>query len=587
MIQFWLLFSLGFLSLAYGSLETHRYEKGENIKLYVNKVGPIRNPQETYQYYDLPFCSPKQDYMAKTDYSETLGEALSGFELKESLYQFKFLEPVSNQHLCRVEVNAANVDQFIYAVSYDYWFEFFFDELPVMGLVGISNIYGVKHTELISHYLYLHYTFLIEYNEDRIILIKIQEGLPTDLGMLTGFLSSGTSLNFSYDVQWIRSLELYQDRFERYHDTAFFESQVHYYSIYNSIGLCVILIVVVSSILSRTTSRDQRIRPTENEIVTGWRNIQADVFRPPSHLLWISAFLGVGAQLFIYSFSFIFFSYFIVYKSPDYSRGTLFSLGVVLFTLTSFFSGYVSGNYYKRHGGKDWKKCLCATIFIFPLFVWLTLMLLNILALSYQSLAHIPFTSNLTLLAIWIFIAIPLSIVGTLIGRNQGEVKTMGSISPFPNTIPPKRPLQQIWVLSAVSGLLLFAVAMMEIYFIYASLFEGKLFYTYSLLFVNCSLLVIATMCISIISTYVLLNSEDYRWQWVSIITAASTSGYYFLYSLYYWLNVTNMDGFLQSTFFFGYVIIISIAFAIFIGSVSYFSASFFVHKIYNIYHID
>ena len=39
---------------------THKYEQGELVNLWVNKVGPYHNPQETYVYYSLPFCRPKK-----------------------------------------------------------------------------------------------------------------------------------------------------------------------------------------------------------------------------------------------------------------------------------------------------------------------------------------------------------------------------------------------------------------------------------------------------------------------------------------------------------------------------------------------
>ena len=38
--------------------ETHTYEDGEHVLLWLNKVGPYHNPQETYSYYKLPFCKP-------------------------------------------------------------------------------------------------------------------------------------------------------------------------------------------------------------------------------------------------------------------------------------------------------------------------------------------------------------------------------------------------------------------------------------------------------------------------------------------------------------------------------------------------
>ena len=37
-----------------------QYKDGEKVMLYVNKVGPYFNPQETYHYYQLPVCRPEK-----------------------------------------------------------------------------------------------------------------------------------------------------------------------------------------------------------------------------------------------------------------------------------------------------------------------------------------------------------------------------------------------------------------------------------------------------------------------------------------------------------------------------------------------
>lgn len=44
---------------------TVSYKQGDPVTLYVNKVGPYHNPQETYHYYTLPVCRPKEvsEYM--------------------------------------------------------------------------------------------------------------------------------------------------------------------------------------------------------------------------------------------------------------------------------------------------------------------------------------------------------------------------------------------------------------------------------------------------------------------------------------------------------------------------------------------
>ncbi len=48
--------------------------------VWVNKVGPFQNPQESYSYYDLPFCQPDKH----VESAEGLGEALQGYELVQS-----------------------------------------------------------------------------------------------------------------------------------------------------------------------------------------------------------------------------------------------------------------------------------------------------------------------------------------------------------------------------------------------------------------------------------------------------------------------------------------------------------------------
>jgi transmembrane 9 superfamily protein 3 len=93
--------------------------------------------------------------------------------------------------------------------------------------------------------------------------------------------------------------------------------------------------------------------------------------------------------------------------------------------------------------------------------------------------------------------------------------------------------------------------------------------------------LIIVTVCVSVVSTYILLNNEgmylyhfhfvilirlDYRWQWVSFFSCASTSVYTFIYSVFYYSRMSKMNGFFQTSFYFGYILIICFGFALFLG---------------------
>jgi hypothetical protein len=55
----------------------------------VNKVGPYNNPQETYNYYYLPFCKPFADGKAEHSWGG-LGEVLQGNELINSQIDIRF-----------------------------------------------------------------------------------------------------------------------------------------------------------------------------------------------------------------------------------------------------------------------------------------------------------------------------------------------------------------------------------------------------------------------------------------------------------------------------------------------------------------
>lgn len=64
-----------------------QYQADEQVTLWVNKVGPYNNPQETYNYFSLPFCHPPGNVAHKWG---GLGEVLGGNELIDSQIDMKF-----------------------------------------------------------------------------------------------------------------------------------------------------------------------------------------------------------------------------------------------------------------------------------------------------------------------------------------------------------------------------------------------------------------------------------------------------------------------------------------------------------------
>lgn len=103
-----------------GDEYTHRYENNEAVKLWVNKVGPYNNPQETYNFYELPFC--KKDEEAKPVHKwGGLGEVLEGNELIDSNLDIRFRTDLPKTQICAQTLDAKTAKQFKRAVKHHYW----------------------------------------------------------------------------------------------------------------------------------------------------------------------------------------------------------------------------------------------------------------------------------------------------------------------------------------------------------------------------------------------------------------------------------------------------------------------------------
>lgn len=101
-------------------------------------------------------------------------------------------------------------------------------------------------------------------------------------------------------------------------------------------------------------------------------------------------------------------------------------------------------------------------------------------------------------------------------------------------------------------------------------------------MFVVFIILMIVTICVTIVSTYVLLNAEDYRWHWASFASGGSTAVYVYLYAIYYFFTKTRMSGVMQTAYYFGYMGMFSFGLFIMTGSIGFIGANIFIRRIYQ-----
>ena len=63
-----------------------------------------------------------------------------------------------------------------------------------------------------------------------------------------------------------------------------------------------------------------------------------------------------------------------------------------------------------------------------------------------------------------------------------------------------------------LGGVLPFGSIFIEMYFIFTSFWAYKIYYVYGFMLLVFIILMIVTVCVTIVAIYFLLNSEDYRW---------------------------------------------------------------------------
>ncbi|XP_058789177.1 transmembrane 9 superfamily member 3 [Phymastichus coffea] len=559
----------------------HVYELGNEVVLWMSTVGPYHNRQETYSYYSLPFCKGPKEVI--NHYHETLSEALQGMELKISGLNIEFRQPVKRKEYCKIDLNEESYKAFVYAVRNQYWYQMYIDNLPIWGVVGEPDDTNGE----ISYYIWTHKKLDIGYNGKQIVDVNLTSESKIEL-------KPGKKIPFSYEVNWKKSNIKFEDRFDKYLDPNFFQHRIHWFSIFNSFMMVMFLVGLVSMILMRTLrkdyarySKDEEMDDMERDLGDeyGWKQVHGDVFRPANSPMLFSALIGAGFQITFVVLNVILIA---IIGELYTERGSMLSVAILVYALTSPINGYAGGGLYARMGGRLWIKQMLLSAFLIPALVCGTAFFINFIAMYYHASRAIPFGSMVAVTCICIFVILPLTVVGTILGRNlAGTPNAPCRVNAVPRPIPEKKWFMEPFVIIMLGGILPFGSIFIEMYFIFTSFWAYKIYYVYGFMLLVFVILIIVTVCVTIVCTYFLLNAEDYRWQWTSFLAAASTASYVYLYSFYYFFFKTKMYGLFQTAFYFGYMALFSLALGIMCGTVGYVGTNAFVRKIYSTVKID
>jgi transmembrane 9 superfamily protein 3 len=545
-------------------------------------------------------------------HSAGIGEVIEGHDLTNSNFDIRFGKDtlVDDGHLCSFMLGKEDVATLTHAVYNHYWYQMYMDDLPIWGMLGevvahekekadtdtdnTESEADAEDEEVGTAYLYSHRHLSISYNEDRIIEVNLTSREPIRI-------ETGALVVFKYSVEWKETDARFEDRFNRYLDYSFFEHQIHWFSIVNSFMMVIFLCGLVALILLRTLRNDyaKYTRVDEDEELgddgssigddSGWKMVHSDAFRRPSYLPFFTALLGTGYQLVFLAISVITLC---ICGSLYMERGAVMHTAVICYALTTFISGFFAGGFYKSqfqgYPSPRWISTMVLSALLLPSIIGTVFFGLNVVSVSYGTVHAMPVATIAKIAGLCLLVAFPLHVLGTILGRQwNAKVEVPCPPKKFPRPIPPKRWYQSHAIIILLTGLLPFGSIFIEMYFILTSFWNYKFYYVYGFMLLVFCILSIVTVCVSIVMTYFLLNSEDWRWCWLAFLSSGSTGGYVFIYSIYYFVYKTNMSGTLQTLFYFGYMAVIAFCLSLMTGAIGYYGANKFVHRIYRNIKID
>ncbi|CAN6465660.1 unnamed protein product [Victoria cruziana] len=513
---FSLLFALLVLIICPGArsdASDHRYKPGDPVPLYVNKVGPFHNPSETYRYFDLPYCSPG-DVKEKR---EALGEVLNGDRLVVAPYKLDFKVTKSSESVCKKKLSKEEVVTFRQAVIKDYYFQMYYDDLPVWGFIGKVEKDSKNDPSQARYLLFNEVRFEVLYNNDRVIEISVQPSPETAVDITD---DKEVDVEFTYSVSWRETNTPYEARMERYSKSSSLPHhlEIHWFSIINSCVTVLLLTGFLATILMRVLKNDfvkysHDEETAEDQEETGWKYIHGDVFRYPKYKSLLAAVLGSGTQLLTLTI-FIFILALVGVFYP-YNRGALFTALVLIYAFTSGIAGYTATSFYFQLEGTNWVRNLLLTgcLFCGPLF--LTFCFLNTVAILYSATAALPFGTILVILLIWMLVTSPLLVLGGIAGKNsKAEFQAPVRTTKYPREIPPLPWYRGTPTQMVMAGFLPFSAIYIELYYIFASVWGHRIYTIYSILFIVFIILIIVTAFITVALTYFQLAAEDHEWWW-------------------------------------------------------------------------
>uniref|UniRef100_A0A7S2Z4Z8 Transmembrane 9 superfamily member n=1 Tax=Chloropicon laureae TaxID=464258 RepID=A0A7S2Z4Z8_9CHLO len=399
------------------------------------------------------------------------------------------------------------------------------------------------------------------------------------------YVSAGSNIQYSYSVYYEKSEVTWSQRWEPFLHVR--GKPMHWYSFLDSLLIAMLLAILVASILLRTVRGDiARYEQGPGEIEredTGWKLISGDVFRPPPSPGSLCTYIGAGVQ--VAACLFISLAFMALGLISPVKRGALMTWILVTYFMLAVLGGYAGVRYHVNitRSKEGWRLLAMRISLFLGGIVIAILTLLNIVLGAAKSTQGIPFLPMFFLFLMWVLLSIPLCFVGGYFASKRDPCDYPVRTNQIPREIvnKPTSIVAHPLFIVFLAGLLPFGVMYVDLYFIFSAMFEHLYYYAFGFLFGMVAITAIVCIEMSIVSTYMILCIEDYRWWWRSFYAGGSVALYFALYGLSYLIFDSGLVGGLSRFVFLCYLSIMSTIVYVSMGSLSFCVAYLFVRKIY------
>ncbi|KAK9480030.1 hypothetical protein V1514DRAFT_227843 [Lipomyces japonicus] len=592
------------------------YEAGEKLPLLVNKISS-ESTQLPYAYNDLAFVCPPTIDIHRIGLN--LGEVLRGDRIASSDYEINMATDVECAHLCDRTISKPEISRAASLIKNNYVVEWILDNLPgatsFISADGKSKYYasGFKLGSVENDVAYVnnHFTFIIRYRADKsnegkfnVVAFEVypesKNHKPNNCPKKNSKFkklalnenAESVTIPYTYSTYFKEANEInYSNRWQLYYLNSTSADKIHWLAIINSLVIATFLTTVVAIIMLRTLSRDihgynqdGQGEPDKDlpEDISGWKLVHGDVFRPPVHKAVLASIVGAGVQTFVMAFSVLIFAG-VGILNPSY-RGGVLSFSVFLFVFAGIFSGYFSSILYRSFKGEKWLKHALRTSGLVPGALFGFVLVLSFISWGQSSSSAIPFWTLVLLIIMWLFVLVPLVILGAWHGFKRPVIEPPTRIKQIPRQIPVAPWYMVTWFAVGLGGLIPFAVVLIELLFILKSVWQDKTgyYYMYGFVAVTFVIEIVTVIEISIVSTYLQLSAEDYHWWWRSFAVGTGSGFWIFVYSVWYYFAKLSLNGFVSGLLFFSYSLIACVLYGLCTGTVSFIASYVFVNRIYR-----